>query len=680
MRHSLFSAILALSPTAFGATLDVPGGFPTIQAAIDAAVPGDEIVVAPGVYAEALDFLGKDILLRSSAGRDVTIIDGAGLGTTILRADSGETLSTTLRGFTVTNGEGALHQTCTSFGPIAGALYIGSHSAISLEDCAFVDNGTTGFLISGSVIYVRNGSLRIDRCLFEGNGLSADGGVIATCGSNFENTLTITRTDFIDNRATFGAVGYLIEIPTLVVTDCTFEGNQAAHAGVFLYESPNFSGWTVDIERCAFTDNTASFGGALNMDFERSPIGQTGLASIRDCEFTENRAGFGGGMLIQSSGSGDVATDPRISIENCVFEGNEASDDCCNTGGYFTECYTDGIVNGDYYGGAADLRTFQGGTIEVVNALVHDNVATLAGGFHLSTCGGGTIRLVNSTIADNGTSGIHVREGLSAILQTNAGVEVVNTIVSGNGAGVPDQVITELDPSPQITFSATYNLVEGGLPGAGNIDADPLFLDAATGVYCLSAGSPAIDAGDNTAVPAGIVSDLDGGARYVDDPATYDTGIGPAPVVDLGAHEFVSGECLLGTNYCGPAVANSVGLSGRLSATGTGVAGEPITLRASDLPPNKVGLFIVSTMQGSSFPAASIGQLCLSPPIGRFNGPGELGLTSLAGELNLAVDTLDLPYPMGVAVQPGETWHFQLWHRDSLGMSNLTDGLSIAFR
>ena len=50
----------------------------SIQTAIDNAVDTDEIVVAPGTYVEAINFLGKAITLRSSDGQSVTTIDGTG--------------------------------------------------------------------------------------------------------------------------------------------------------------------------------------------------------------------------------------------------------------------------------------------------------------------------------------------------------------------------------------------------------------------------------------------------------------------------------------------------------------------------------------------------------------------------------------------------------------------------
>ncbi len=73
-RCTVAVACVSLSGTAVADIINVPGEFPTIQAAIDAAMDGDEVEVHPGTYNEAINFLGKAITLYSSGGAAVTTI------------------------------------------------------------------------------------------------------------------------------------------------------------------------------------------------------------------------------------------------------------------------------------------------------------------------------------------------------------------------------------------------------------------------------------------------------------------------------------------------------------------------------------------------------------------------------------------------------------------------------
>ena len=76
-----------------------------------------------------------------------------------------------------------------------------------------------------------------------------------------------------------------------------------------------------------------------------------------------------------------------------------------------------------------------------------------------------------------------------------------------------------------------------GTDNGGNIDADPIFADAANDNLRLQLTSPAIDAGNNAFVPLGVTADLDGSPRFADVPGVPDTGSGTPPIVDMGAYE-----------------------------------------------------------------------------------------------------------------------------------------------
>src|SRR5690606_1371692 len=57
----------------------------SIQTAINAAEPCDEIILRAGTYNEPINFLGKSITVRGESTPDQTILSGAGLSTSIVR-------------------------------------------------------------------------------------------------------------------------------------------------------------------------------------------------------------------------------------------------------------------------------------------------------------------------------------------------------------------------------------------------------------------------------------------------------------------------------------------------------------------------------------------------------------------------------------------------------------------
>ena len=145
-------------------------------------------------------------------------------------------------------------------------------------------------------------------------------------------------------------------------------------------------------------------------------------------------------------------------------------------------------------------------------------------------------------------------------------------------------------------------------------------------------------------------------------------------------------------SFCNPATLNSFGRSTRLHALPGTLYGVDWILLGFNGPPGQFGYFLVADQYSDPGVSLGAGALCLTGLMGYYNEGGTLldsvGVFSSNGSLLNLVGTgflghgfvpqPDLPQSLGM-IQPGQTWHFQIWHREPGGGSNLSNGMSIAF-
>jgi uncharacterized repeat protein (TIGR01451 family) len=232
---------------------------------------------------------------------------------------------------------------------------------------------------------------------------------------------------------------------------------------------------------------------------------------------------YGGGMFLYRSSP---------TLAHLTFSGNLASSEgggLRTYGGHPT--LTDVTFHGNQAGMGGGMSNEDGGATTLVNVVFNNNRANDHGGGMVNNSAATLINVVFSANSAGIAGG-----GLYNFWATPA---LTNAILWGNSAPTGPQIVND-----NSIATISYSAIQGcggsgagwqsacGTDGGGNIDADPRFVDAVGGNLRLQLTSPAIDAGNNAAVPGGVTTDLDGRPRIADG---NDDGV---ETVDMGAYEF----------------------------------------------------------------------------------------------------------------------------------------------
>jgi len=271
--------------------------FATIQHGIDVAIDMDTVMVAPGTYTGegnwGIDFSGKQIVLLSESGPDVTTILSEITGSP---RPSGVSLVSSESNFTVIEGLWFQQENGYDDLPDSGGAIYCDGSSPTIRNCVF-SNLCVDEYGRGDAVFLRNSNTLIDSCRFVSNGYM--------------------------RPSSRGGGGIYSEDSDLRLRLCSFEGNKAwvAGGGLFLLRS------SATIDSCMFSGNDAHVSGAYKTQNSASLqwVGWGGGAIACEssqlyaygCSFNGNYTEVGSGGAI---GADDAST---LELDSCTLSGNE---------------------------------------------------------------------------------------------------------------------------------------------------------------------------------------------------------------------------------------------------------------------------------------------------------------------------------------------------------------------
>jgi len=245
--------------------LRVPEDQPTIQAAIDAALPGETVVVAPGFWDERIHIRDKAITLRGVSGAERTTLSGTGSAGPVITVEGALARGTRIEGLTVSGGYGehghgilvrgadlALRESRLERNASSGVFNDGGE--VTLFGCT-LDSNTSP--VAGGGVRAMGGDTTLVNCTISRNAAGTFGGGLFAEGGR----LQVIDSRITANRTTSGAWGggMWAERTDVFASGSSFSGNSSIESGGAAY----LRGGTADLFRCDFAGNTSEMAYGL---------------------------------------------------------------------------------------------------------------------------------------------------------------------------------------------------------------------------------------------------------------------------------------------------------------------------------------------------------------------------------------------------------------------------------
>jgi hypothetical protein len=216
---------------------DGSGDTTSVQGGMVLASAGDTVLVGPGTYFEDIDFLGKDVVLKSRLGPSVTILDGTGQDSSIVILKREETRAAVLEGFTLTNGSG----TSYNGGPREGGAIFSPNASVAIRGNHIIGNHADWG--GGILVGKQHNDPPFPSPLLEGNLLEAN--ISANGGGGifvFRSHATVVANTFRGNkgnRGDGGGINTSLQRGNCSILENEFWNNEAGDqgGGIFAYTS-----------------------------------------------------------------------------------------------------------------------------------------------------------------------------------------------------------------------------------------------------------------------------------------------------------------------------------------------------------------------------------------------------------------------------------------------------------